>query len=226
MKTPKRLTCLPAILALSLSLSLVLTQTVLAEQSMPTEDATTARQPWEHKFELAQNYYAECKHVEKDDFAEIRPYLRAFTDVEVMAEMMSDPAKAARLGEIVADPRTLHVMMKCSMEPVMWDTWMRGLSDPYKMARAAGRFMNPGVYMVWMMAPMNPAIHQSMMRMGSPDMYARWGTAMMNSTFYQPVFMFADPTFYTPRMSWMMNPASFQPMYQMWSWNPTAVPGQ
>lgn len=168
--------------------------------------------PGEHKFELAKEYYAQCKGVEAEDFEKIREYLRAFTDVEVMADMMADPAKAAKLMTVVNDPRTMHVMMKCSTEPVMWDTWMHGLTDYNKLMRAAMRFMNPMVYMNWMMAPMNPAMYQPMMAFANPNYYMNWMNAAMNPTFYQPMFSMMDPNWYTPRLQWMMNPNSFQPL--------------
>lgn len=177
----------------------------------------------EHKFEKAEKYYEECKGVSEGDFEKIRPYLKAFTDVEVMADMMADPAKFAQLMVVVADPRTMHVMMKCSTEPVMWNTWMRGLTDFQKLSQAAARFMNPAMYMNWMMAPMNPAMYQAMFAMMDPNLYARWMTATANPTFYQPMFAMADPNWYTPRMQWMMDPRSFQPMMNMFT-VPVTVP--
>ena len=68
----------------------------------------------EHKFEKALGYYTECKHASAAEFNEIKPYLKAFTDSEVMAETMNDPEKFFKLMEIVNDPRTVHVMMNCS----------------------------------------------------------------------------------------------------------------
>ena len=169
----------------------------------------------EHKFELAKQYYGQCQGVSEADFEKIRPHLKAFTDVAVMAETMADPAKFAKLVEVVNDPRTLHVMMKCSTEPVMWETWMRGLSNPVQMMNAGFRFMDPNVYMKWMMAPMNPAMYAPMFTMMNPAYYTRWMTAAMNPTVYQPFFAFADPNWYLPRMQWMMSPASYQPMMDM-----------
>ena len=103
-------------------------------------------------------------------------------------------------------------MMKCSTEPVMWDTWMHGLTDYDKLMRAAMRFMNPMVYMNWMMAPMNPAMYQPMMAFANPNYYMNWMNAAMNPTFYQPMFSMMDPNWYTPRLQWMTNPNSFQPL--------------
>ncbi len=177
----------------------------------------------EHKFELAKKYYAECKHVQGEDFEKIRGHMKAFTDMEIMADYMSDPAKLAKLMSIVNDPRTLHVMMKCSTEPVMWDTWMRNATDPNKMMRVGMRMMNPTMYMNWMMAPMNPGVWNSMTSMLSMDSLGRWGTALVNPKFYEPMFApMIDPNWYTPRLQWMANPATMQPMFNMFGFPGTA----
>ena len=144
----------------------------------------------EHKFELAKQYYGQCSNVDSSQFDNIQPQLNAFTDMEIMADTMADPVKFMQLMAVVNDPQTIHTMTKCATEPVMWDTWMRGMTDFNKMGRVMGRFMNPNIYFSWM-------------------------TAMANPVFYQPVTSLADPNWYTPRMNWMMNPQSMQPMFNM-----------
>jgi hypothetical protein len=171
--------------------------------------------PSEHKFELAKQYYGQCTDTDSSQFDAIMPQLKAFTDMEIMAATMADPAKFAQLMTVVNDPRTIHVMTKCATEPVMWDTWMSGMTDINKMSRAMGHFMNPNMYMQWMMAPMNPAMYQPMMQMADPNYYTRWMNAMANPAFYQPITSMADPNWYTPRINWMMNPQSMQPMFNM-----------
>ena len=180
-------------------------------------DQAKAVDPAEHKFEKAKAYYGQCQGVAEGDFEKIKDHLKAFTDTEVMAEYMEDPVKFAQLVQIMYDPRTMHVMMSCATEPVMWDTWMKGLTDFDKMFRVGMRFMNPAIYMNWMMAPMNPQVWGPMMSAMDPNVWGRWSTAMMNPNFYQPMFAFADPNWYTPRINWMMNPQSFQPLYGMFN---------
>jgi len=165
-----------------LSLGLCITSAVPAENEAPASPNV------EHKFELAKKYYGECAATEAAEFENIRPYLKAFTDIDVMTDTLADPARMAQLMAIVSDPRTIHVMSKCATEPVMWDTWMRGVTDWQGMMRAMMKFTNPAIYMNWMMAPMNPATYQPMMQMMQPNWYGRWMTAMMNPTFYQPMF--------------------------------------
>ena len=191
----------------------------------PVGLAQITEQDREHKFELAEKYYAECRHIQDGQFEEIRPYLKAFTDVEVLADTVADPIRFAKLMQIVSDPRTMHVMMKCSTEPVMWDTWVRGLTDFDKMARAGTRFMNPVMYMNWMMAPMNPQFYAPVMQMMNPGYYTLWMNAMMNPAFYQPMFAFMDPNWYTPRLQWMADPRSMEPLYTMFNFTtPTMIP--
>ena len=169
----------------------------------------------QHKFELARQYYGQCTDTENSQFDSIKPYLRAFTDMEVMAGTMADPVRFSQLMAVVNDPRTIHVMTKCATEPVMWDTWMSGMTDFGKMLRTMSHFMNPSLYFNWMRAPMNPAMVQPMMQMMSPDYYTRWYNAMMNPAFYQPMTSMVNPGWYAPRINWMMNPQSMQPMLNM-----------
>ncbi|HEY5791094.1 MAG TPA: hypothetical protein VIX81_10745, partial [Gammaproteobacteria bacterium] len=153
----------------------------------------------ENNFVLAKQYYGECKGVSPEDFDKIVSYMKAFTDMEEMADTVADPARFFQLVNVVNDPRTIHVMMKCGMEPVMWDTWVHGLSDYEKMARVMGRFMNPNVYMAWMMAPMNQQVWQPVTAMADPNRYlVTWPQGMMNPQFYQPFLAPMDPNWYTP----------------------------
>jgi len=200
-------------------LSAVLSASLLAATVAVSSSVTSANEkPVDssaHKFELAKQYYGQCTDTDSSQFDSIRPQLKAFTDMEVMAQTMADPARFAKLMTLVNDPRTIHVMTKCATEPVMWDTWMSGMTDFNKMSRAMSHFMNPNMYMQWMMAPMNPAMYQPMMQMADPAYYTRWMNAMMNPAFYQPITSLADPNWYTPRINWMMNPQSMQPMFSM-----------
>lgn len=194
-----------ALIALPLGL---LSYGAVAQQGEVTTQA-------EHKFELAKQYYGDCVNADEQRFQNILPQLKAFTDMEIMADTMADPAKFAKLMTVVNDPHTIHVMTKCATEPVMWDTWMRGMTDFNKMTRVMMRFMNPNMYFAWMMAPMNPAMYQPMMQFADPNYYTRWMTAMMNPVYYEPMTSLMNPNWYVPRINWMMNPQSMQPMFDM-----------
>jgi hypothetical protein len=45
-----------------------------------------------HKFELAKQYYGQCSNTDSTEFDAIRTQLNAFTDMEVMAQTMANPA--------------------------------------------------------------------------------------------------------------------------------------
>jgi hypothetical protein len=192
-----------------------------AQTAAPAAAPDTRQQAMEHKFELAKKYYGECAATSEAEFEAIRPYLKAFTDAEVMAQTMADPGKFMKLMSIVMDPRTIKVMAQCSTEPVMWDTWMRGLTDYNKLGRAMLQFMNPMMYLNWMAAPLNPQFYQPLMTMADPNWYGRWFTALQNPAFYKPFYQpMVDPNWYTPRVNWMLDPNSYMPMVNMF-----AIPG-
>ena len=180
-----------------------------AEADLPSIDGT------QHRFDLAKQYYGQCKYADAEKFELIRPYLQAFTDAEVMADTMADPARFMGLMAAVNDPQTMHVMSKCASEPVMWDTWVKGMTDFNKTGRAMTRFMNPNMYFAWMAASMNPATYQPLMKISDPAYFNKWMTALANPTFYEPVTQMADPNWYTPRIAWMTNPQSMQPFFNM-----------
>ncbi len=169
----------------------------------------------QHRFDLAKQYYGQCQNADAEKFELIRPYLQAFTDMEVMADTIADPVKFMGLMAALNDPHTMHVMTKCASEPVMWDTWIKGMTDINKKSRVMTRFMNPNMYFNWMAASMNPATYQPFTKMSDPAYYNKWITALANPTFYQPMTQMADPNWYTPKIVWMTNPQSMQPFFNM-----------
>ncbi len=182
--------------------------TAVVAMSM-TAMASEAVSP-EHKFEKAQAYYTECKHASAEEFAAIKPYLKAFTDAEVMAETMNDPEKFFKLMEILNDPRTIHVMANCSMEPVMWDTWLRGVTNYGKLTIASLKAMNPVGMFKWMMAPVNAKVWKSMVSHLDYKKYVRWGEAMLNPKFYRPMTdMLTSLEWYEPRLAWFVRAETY-----------------
>ena len=164
----------------------------------------------EHKFQKAVSYYTECKAASAAEFEKIKPYLKAFTDSEVMAETVNDPEKFFKLMEVVNDPRTVHVMMNCATEPVMWDTWARGATDFQKLAKASIKAMNPAGMFKWMMAPMNPKVWKSAMAHFDYNRYVRWGQAFQNPKFYRPLTdMLTDYKWYEPRLAWFFKAETY-----------------
>ena len=182
---------------------------MLAAPALAADDAVKDN-AGEHKFRKAMGYYTECKAASAAEFEQIKPHLKAFTDSEVMAETVNDPEKFFKLMEVVNDPRTVHVMMNCSTEPVMWDTWMRGLTDFEKLTRASIKAMNPVGMFKWMMAPMNPKVWKSAVAHFDYNRYVRWGEAFLNPKFYRPITdMLTDYKWYEPRLAWFFKAETY-----------------
>ncbi|MDH3693683.1 MAG: hypothetical protein OER96_03825 [Gammaproteobacteria bacterium] len=209
----------------SLVVALLITQATIAqEQPAQSNEATAESQvaqgdrqyQMEHKFEKAEQYFLEFNEgATSEDFEKLRPWLKPFTDVEVMMDMFSDPRKMVQWMNAISEPEAVYLMMKCSTEPVMWDTWMTGLTDVPKLTNAMFRFMDPNMYFNWMTGMMDPQVYTSMLALMDPNKYVRWAEVSANPKFYEPMFAFADPNWYTPRLEWMFNPQTFQPMINM-----------
>ncbi|GEM_PF-658913 len=164
----------------------------------------------EHKFEKAVAYYTECQNASAAEFNSIKPYLKAFTDAEVMAETMNDPARFFKLMEVVNDPRTVHVMANCATEPVMWNTWLNGMTNYEKMAAAGIKAMNPAGMVKWMMAPLNMDLWKSAASHLDVNRYVRWGKAFLNPKFYRPATdMLTDYKWYAPRLAWFVQAETY-----------------
>ena len=134
--------------------------------------------------------------------------VKAYTDPEVFAKTMADPAKFMELMALMSNPQTAQNMMECGMDSTQWNEIMVGMSDPTKMMNAMTQFMNPQMYMNWMAASMNPAFYQSSMNTYmNPALYMQWMTASMNPAFYQPAMnKMTDP-------QQIMNPNNFTQMF-------------
>ena len=164
----------------------------------------------EHKFTKALGYYKECKYTSEEKFNEIKPYLRAFTDSVVMAETLNDPEKFFKLMEIINEPSTIHVMMNCMFEPVMWDTWMMGLTNYERLTIASLKLMNPVGMFKWMLAPINMNVWKSMLAHLDYNKYVRWFEAFLNPKFYRPwTDMLTSLDWYTPRLSWFVRAETY-----------------
>ena len=137
----------------------------------------------------------------------------AFTDPEVMAQTMADPAKFNEFMVLISNPATTQALMNCSMESKQWSVWMANFSNPTKMMNAMVPFMNPQVYMNWMTASMNPQTYQFMNAYMNPAFYMQWMTASMNPQFYAPMYKMMDPTWAQQNTAWMMDPANYMSMF-------------
>ncbi len=138
----------------------------------------------------------------------------AFTDPEVMATTMSDPAKFVQLWTLMNNPQTTQALLQCSMDSEQWSVWMANFSNPTKMMNAMIPFMNPQTYTNWMTASMNPQTYQPMYAYMNPAFYTQWMTALMNPAFYQPMYQMMDPKWQQESTAWMMDPKNYQQMFE------------
>lgn len=140
--------------------------------------------------------------------------MKAYTDPEVMAAAMADPAKFMELIALMSNPQTTQSMMECGMDSGQWNDLIANFSDPTKMMNAMTQFMNPQVYMNWMTASMNPQTYQATMNtFMNPAMYMQWMTASMNPQFYAPMYKTMDPQWQQQTTAWMMDPKNYQQMF-------------
>lgn len=124
----------------------------------------------EHKFEKAQQYSREFNPgATAADFEKLRPWLKAFTDVEIMADMFSSPREFLQWMNAISEPQAVYLMMKCSTEPVMWDTWLHGLTDFETMMRVSMRFTNPLPSRNPMVGMFDPQLYTTMIALFDPQ---------------------------------------------------------
>jgi hypothetical protein len=141
--------------------------------------------------------------------------MMAYTDPQVMAAAMANPAKFMELMTLLNDPQTTQNMMDCSMETEQWNEIIANMTNPAKMMAASGQFMNPEMYMAWMTAMMNPAFYTQWMNVYmNPAFYTQWMNASMNPAFYQSMFKMMDPKWQQEATVWMMNPENYQKMFE------------
>jgi hypothetical protein len=160
---------------------------------------------------LDERLRIQCAKLSPHALTRVSPRLLAFTNGEIMADMLAEPAEFARLMEALIRPRNVGAMMSCAPAPVVWDSWIATLSNPEVMSAAASRFTHPGFFARWMMAPFDAEVQQSAARMMDPAGLARWSDALSRPGFYAPIMRFMDPGFYTARVQWLSDEKTFKP---------------
>ena len=206
-------------LSLAMSAAIAQAQETTAPADAQTPVADSQQQPKEHKFEKALQYYLEYNPDKTaEDFEKLRPWLKPFSDVELMADMMADPRTLMEWMNQISEPEAVYLMMKCSQEPVMWDTWMNGMTDTNKLFGAMGRVLvNPDAYVNWVVGWFDTDLYKSMAGMMDPRKLVRWGEHGMRSEFYSPMYAFLKPDYYPERSDWLFDPQSFQPMLNIFA---------
>jgi|GEM_PF-5752371 len=142
----------------------------------------------------------DCSRPEQRLFTTIRPRFKAFVDTEIMAEMLADPDQAFRLMELMLDPGSIPVFVACGLEPAIWAAWSTEISDPEKIARAAGRLTDPETLRLWLNAAADPSVRATLKRLSPPRLAARWMPAWLSPDLRNALLPLADPRFYFARM--------------------------
>jgi hypothetical protein len=168
-----------------------------------------------HRFVKAEQYYREINPDATDeDWAKMQALLRPFTDPASMTAIMADPARLTAWMTGLTDPDAIHLMMRCSQEPIMWNTWLKVAGNPVKLAEAMIPFFYPSTYINWIIAPVNPKVYAGFGDLVSADYYADWGNKAGMLTFYEPLWSWVDPQWTVDRLAWLVSPEPYASPFQ------------
>lgn len=171
-----------------------------------------------HRFTKAKKYYFELNpDATEEEWLDMERLLRPFTNPAKMAEIMAHPARMASWMAGLSSPDAVHLMMRCSQEPIMWNTWMRTFTDPGIMMQAMLPFMNPGTYFKWAFAPMDPNVYAGFAPLADPELYTAWGDRLAQPKYYEPLYSWLNPQWSIDRMTWAMNPATYGNLFAWWT---------
>ncbi len=179
------------------------------------EESCTAGDAYCHQFVKAEGFYRELNpNATDEEWKHMQSLLGPMTDPVSMAETFANPAKLTAWMTGLTDPDAIHLMMRCSQEPVMWNTWLKMLGNPVKMAEATFPFFDPRTYLNWMVAPVNPKVYAGMAPLISVDYYADWLTKATTLKFYEPTWSWAYPQWTIDRVSWAFSAEPYAAPFQ------------
>ena len=171
-----------------------------------------------HRFTKARQYYFELNpDASEEEWLKMERLLRPFTNPAKMAEIMADPARVAKWMAGLSSPDAVHLMMRCSQEPIMWNTWMRTFTDPDIMMQAMLPFMNPLTYFKWAFAPMDPNVYAGFAPLADPKLYTAWSDKLAQPKYYEPLYSWMYPQWSIDRMAWAMNPETYGNLFVWWA---------
>jgi hypothetical protein len=199
-----------------MSLGLVAPTTVAEEVVAPTavakevvaEPACDVADPYCHNFAKAKEYYLELGNTE-ESFEALVQHLRAFTDFGLMARVMGDPEESAKLMAVLADPDVVHLMLRGMQEPVMWDTWVKQLTNPQAYIEMSLVAINPMTYIKWMTSPVNVDVYSALKPFVQSELYADWANKGTKIKLYEPTWSFMNPQWTVDRLAWAIDPKTY-----------------
>ena len=199
-----------------MSLGLVAPTTVAEEVVAPTavakevvaEAACDVADPYCHNFAKAKEYYLELGNTE-ESFEALVQHLRVFTDFGLMARVMGDPEESAKLMAVLADPDVVHLMLRGMQEPVMWDTWVKQLTNPQAYIEMSLVAINPMTYIKWMTSPVNVDVYSALKPFVQSELYADWANKGTKIKLYEPTWSFMNPQWTVDRLAWAIDPKTY-----------------
>ncbi len=174
------------------------------------EQTCDINDPYCHRFTKAEEYFKQLNpNATEEEWLQLREHLRVFTDPARMAAVMGDPVKFAEWMAALSDPDAVHLMMRCSQEPIMWNTWLRNFSNPDLLFKAGVVFVNPLTYLQWMVAPVNTQVYAKLAPLVSSELWADWGNKATTLKFYEPLYSWVDPQWTVDRVNWAFDPNTY-----------------
>lgn len=168
-----------------------------------------------HRFVKAEQFFHEINpDASEEDWVRMQSMLRPFTDPSAMTAIMADPARLSAWLTGLTDPDALHLMMRCSQEPIMWNSWLKMAGNPVRMAEAMVPFLYPNTYFKWMAAPLNPDFYAGFGPLLSTDYYADWADKATTAKFYEPVWSWVYPQWTVDRLSWLVSAEPYTSPFQ------------
>lgn len=104
----------------------------------------------------------------------------ALYDPEAMAMTVADPDKFLQLLEELSAPSTTMSMYECIANDAQFETVIKTMTDPEKLATSMSTFMSPDMYINWMAAMQNPETQRAFMAYMEPEHFIQWLSSVYN----------------------------------------------
>ena len=147
--------------------------------------------------------------------AALRPRLKAFLDLRIMATMLSRPVEAARLAEASLAPEAVAAMMLCGTDPEIWDRWLAEATDGDSLVFAGSTLMQPWVWLRWAQAPMDEDFRHAVSEAMDPESLIGAARGVANPQAMAGFARMLSPGFYFERAGWFLRPATWQQMMRL-----------
>jgi outer membrane protein OmpA-like peptidoglycan-associated protein len=166
-------------------------------------------------------------------------WVNRMTDFTRNMAAVKDPRQFMPMFQAVTEPGFYTTFGRVAMDPTAWMHMMNSMTHPGAYSNAM-QFMDPGVYLKWLgasldpafytqvlsqlsdpakimrwsMLPTDPQVWNMLMQTVNPNLYMRWGMMPMDPLTWQFLGTMINPATY---MSWLneaMKPASYGDMWK------------